>query len=137
MLCLISTIILFVLTFVPWIFNRLRLVETSARFVGYDTDGDNVGEWVIPGWDTPGRGEYEYALDRFERAGVRLPQFPFGTTLRIEASCAGSGKYCTGDLADYDPDVCPDGYTQVGFDRCCRNGTSDCKYPDDGSLNFQ
>ena len=116
-------------------FCRLRLVQTSSRFVGYDTDGDGVGEWLIPGWDTPGR-KYEYALDRFERAGVRLPQFSFSANLKIQASCVGSGKYCTGDLAAYDPSVCPEGYTQVGYDRCCRNGTNDCKYPEDGSLAF-
>uniref|UniRef100_A0A7S3L0I4 G8 domain-containing protein n=1 Tax=Amphora coffeiformis TaxID=265554 RepID=A0A7S3L0I4_9STRA len=118
-------------------FLTLRLIQTSARFVGYDADGDGQGEWVIPGWDTPGKDQYEFALERFERAGVRLPQFPYDAKLTIEANCAGSGMYCSGDLASYDPDVCPSGYTQVGYDRCCRNGTKDCKYPDDGSLNFR
>lgn len=98
----------------------------ASQFVGFDTDGDGVGEWAIPGWDTPDRNDL--ALDRFERDGVRLPMYSLFSNITLEVACIGGGLYCSGDVEEHDPDVCPQGYTQVAFDRCCRNGSSDCVY---------
>ena len=99
----------------------------ASQFVGMDTNGDGVGEWVIPGWDTKFR-DRSMALDRFERDGARLPMYSFFSTITLEVSCIGSGIYCSGTLPEYDPEVCPDGYQQIGYDRCCRNGVTDCVY---------
>ena len=86
-------------------------------------------DWFIPDWDTPGK-DFEYAIPRFQREGVRVPIYDYFSSVTIEATCIGGGKYCVEDVsADYNPDVCPAGYSQVGYDRCCRNGLTDCKYP--------
>lgn len=107
--------------------HRFRLYQLCSQFVRRDLDGDGDGDFFIPGWDEPGRA-FEYAIPRFEREGARVPLYDSMGSVTLEASCAGSGKYCEGDLMDYDPDVCPEGYNQIGYDRCCRNGLSDCKY---------
>lgn len=103
--------------------NRIRLVQP---------DDDNVGDpdWFIPGWDTLERNGWLPALNRFEREGIKLPWASYRPKITVEATCAGSGTYCSGSFdKDYNPDVCPSGYTQTGFDRCCRD--NECKYPGD------
>lgn len=112
--------------------NRLRLVAMPSTYVGADFDNDGTSEFSVPNWDTPERGGSGYALARFEREGMRLPISSRVYKVEVNVQCAGNGKYCEGEVAqDFDPDVCPSQYTQVGYDRCCRNGFTDCKYPGD------
>lgn len=102
--------------------NRLRLSQVANDFVGNP-------EWAIPTWDMVDRHGAPLLFE-YEREGVRLPWFSPVPTIKIVANCEGEGRYCSGDLATYNPEVCIDGYTQVGYDRCCRDGdTQDCVYP--------
>jgi hypothetical protein len=102
----------------------VRVSQIADEFVG-------LPDWLIPGWDELHEDSNNgYALDRFERAGVRLPLFTNVPNIQIVADCAG-GLYCSGDVeSSYNPDVCPSGYAQIGYDRCCQGGnTNNCVYP--------
>lgn len=82
--------------------------------------------WFIPDKDDPNENGFGKAVRGFERDGVYLPQRAWGPYLHIEAECGGTGAFCSGDVVDYDPDVCPPGYEQISYDSCC-SGT-DCVF---------
>ena len=108
----------------------IRIVQISNEYSG-------TPEFILQDYDTPGRRQ-EWALKRFERGGVRLPQGG-GGNYRIRATnCGGTdGRHCTGPVSsDYDPDVCAFGFVQTSYDRCCRlSNLSQCMYAD-GTQNF-
>ena len=91
-------------------------------------------EWLgIPYWSMLASDGLNYAVPRFEREGIKLPNFAFGGGyFRIKASsCGGSGVYCSGSVDDYDPNVCPSGYKQVAYDKCCSStNPSKCVFAD-------
>jgi len=95
----------------------LRIVQFNKLFTG-------APDWTIPTWGTPDRGDW-FALDRFERKGIRLPMSAYGSSLTIEATTC-MDIYCAKNTATAD-DVCPPGQTQESYDRCCQGDT--CTYP--------
>jgi hypothetical protein len=102
----------------------VRVSQIADDFVGRP-------DWFIPGWDELSKKDNNgYALNSFARGGTRVPLFTGDPKIQIVANCGG-GLYCSGDVESaYNPDVCPSGYTQVGYDRCCRTGNkNDCLYP--------
>jgi hypothetical protein len=92
-----------------------RITMMPSMFVGNPT-------FYAATWDDPNRSGTWYALDRFERAGIRLPRLAYEVGVSLKASnCGASGRYCarvsaSGTSADA---VCPVGYTQVSYDKCC------------------
>ena len=93
-----------------------RIVQTPQQFVGNPN-------WFLPSWSDLDRDGEGWALQRFERKGVRLPLLEYGPYLEISASCGGSGAYCAGNieptvLSTVDA-VCPPGYVQTSYDQCC------------------
>lgn len=100
--------------------------------------------WLLADYDTKPRREDElYALDRFERNGLRLPKPQWGTQFSLQARCPSDNDnspldgYCRESVArDYDPDVCPSNYVQTAYDKCCQKASlSRCVFAD-GSRNF-
>jgi hypothetical protein len=91
----------------------VRIIEFANYYTGNP-------KWSLPQYSTPNR-DYPnaYSLPRFERAGVRLPNDVYDNIIQIRAKCAGTGAYCQGAVANYDPNVCPSGYVQVAYDKCC------------------
>merc|ERR1712190_220851 len=103
----------------------VRIIQTPQTFVG-DPD------WLLPDYSTPGKWGNWYALDRFSRNGVFLPRMAYGPWLEILADCPKSGAYCAEKpVNDMIIEVCPDGYNQVAYDKCCNSGS--CVYAD-GSI---
>ena len=98
-----------------------RILQATRDFVGRP-------DWFLPTWDSLDRWDQWYALDRFERKDVFLPRFWYGPELVVTASCS-SGTYCSnaGTPTSVD-DVCPSGFTQVSYDRCCLG--SQCVFAD-------
>jgi hypothetical protein len=99
-----------------------RLIMSPAMFVGNP-------DFVLPTWEDPNRSGTWFALDRFEREGILLPRGSYGISTTMKASnCGGSGNYCAAASADATSadNVCPPGYDQVAYDKCC-SGTT-CVY---------
>jgi Carbohydrate binding domain len=77
----------------------------------------------------------EYALGRFERKGVLLPQAAYDGHISIVSDCTPGGTnnaYCSQATsnANVDGHVCSPGFVQVSYDRCCETATStNCEYP--------
>ena len=89
----------------------LRVIQTPKSFVGRP-------EFFLPQYTDEGRGGYGLALERYERDGILLPAFTDGNHLLVEADCPSVGPYCSVKPKPYDPDVCPTGYVQTGYDTC-------------------
>jgi hypothetical protein len=107
----------------------LRIIQFPGIFTGNPN-------WFIPTYASPGRNGEGYAIARFERDGVLLPQSSYGTYYNISANCGGTGAYCNGTVPSYDPDVCQSGYVQSAYDSCCLvSDMKKCLYSD-GSRNF-
>eukprot|EP00986_Skeletonema_menzelii_P004199 scaffold1415_cov152-Skeletonema_menzelii.AAC.11 len=73
-----------------------------------------------------------HALDRFTFSGITLPSFAHGPYLQIEADCAEGAitGHCATTPSYIEPEVCPSGYIQVSYDKCCvSEGSSDCYDP--------
>ena len=125
----------------------LRIIQTAADFVGRP-------EWFLPSWNDTDRSGRYFALDRFERQGVRLLRRSWGTQLVVEASCPEDkitdwargfwnnllgglldrvtpSSFC---LVDRSPPtkvdrVCPDSWQQMSYDKCCDSSLADnCVY---------
>ena len=102
----------------------LRVIMFPQYFTG-------LPEWKLWDFNDVGRSGEGYALRRFERNGVRLPQASHTAAyLEIAADCAASGKYCDElPQADVEPPVCDTGFEQVSYDRCCEiTDPSNCVY---------
>jgi hypothetical protein len=111
----------------------IRVAEPPSNFVGNP-------DYLIPDWETENRWGTSKTLFRWERDGVRLPRFNFAF-LHIQALCPSDSVsspkdgYCSGTVKeDYNPDVCPSGYEQVAYDKCCRISDPDVCVFADGSL---
>ena len=88
-----------------------RIIQTPKTFVGRP-------EFFLPQYTDLGRGGHGFALEHFERDGVRLPAFAYGPYLILDANCPSSGAYCSKSASSYQPEVCPSGYSQTGYDTC-------------------
>ena len=109
-----------------------RIIQTPKTFIGRP-------EYFLPSYDDIGKWGNGFALPRFERGGVLLPQLSYGPYLSVVSDCpthSSNSAYCSGatvDVSNYD--VCPSGYEQVSYDKCCSTSNpSSCVYAD-GSTN--
>ena len=100
--------------------NQYCIDDGAVVFRIVMTPHDHIGRpnWYIPSATDPGRTA-PYAINRIERDGLFLPMFWYGPSYTLVATCGGSGTYCSGTPAAYDPEVCPAGYEQVAYDYCC------------------
>ena len=88
--------------------------------------------WLgIPSWNMIASDNVTFAVPRFDRDGIKMPNFA-GGYFRIQASsCGGSGVFCSDSVSDYDPSVCPSGYAQVAYDKCCSTTVpTQCSFAD-------
>jgi hypothetical protein len=91
----------------------VRVVEFARLFTGNPS-------WFLPSYGTPDRNDPGgFALPKFQRAGLLLPNEVYANQIRIRATCGGTGVYCSGTVGAHDPDVCPPGYVQTAYDACC------------------
>lgn len=91
----------------------LRVIQNAEGFLGRPN-------WFLPNLTDPGRDGLPYAFSRFEENGIFLPEVNNGATITVQADCSSSdGVYCTQRPSAYDPDVCPSGYIQTAYDKCC------------------
>jgi hypothetical protein len=108
-----------------------RVAQTVNGYAG------NKTTLVIPNYKTLPRQYQEYNLwgmERFERNNILLPQSHWGAMYTLHAQCPNDidntkrRGYCTEPVQrNYDPDVCPPGYVQVAYDKCCNsNNSNDC-----------
>ncbi len=103
----------------------VRIIQTPQTY---------LADWHIWNLDdlNEGGGPRTHALDRFTFSGITLPSFAYGPYLQIEADCvegAISG-HCATTPSYVEPEVCPSGYIQVSYDKCCvSEGSSDCYVP--------
>lgn len=101
-----------------------RVIMPARKYVGNP-------EWILPTMETLDRNNEGFALRRFQRGDVILPKVNKGPRLEILTDCTPSTDnpaYCAEAAPTVEPlEVCPDGYTQVGFDRCCAdNDDTNC-----------
>jgi hypothetical protein len=89
----------------------IRIIQTPQTFVG-------IPEFFLPQYSDKGRNNIGTALNRFERDGIRLPEYSDGPNLQIIADCVPSGAYCSEIPPPYKTNVCPNGYIQTAFDTC-------------------
>ena len=103
----------------------------TIKLLEFDRARTGNPNWLgIPSYNTMASDGVNYAVPRFERDGVILPNFN-GVYFRIQADCAGSGVFCNGTVVNYDPDVCASGYKQVAYDKCCRTSApTQCTFAD-------
>jgi hypothetical protein len=106
----------------------VRIIQTPQTFTGNPN-------WLLPNYDTIGKWNNGLALSRFSRNGVLLPMLSHGPWLDILADCSrGSGDssaYCAQTPSNESPEVCPQGYNQVSYDKCCNS--IECLFAD-GSI---
>ena len=88
-----------------------RVIQNPRMFIGRP-------DFFLPQYTDPGRDGLGRALDRFERYGMRLPVFEYGPVIGITADCPATGAYCTELPPKYMPEVCPEGSTQIAYDKC-------------------
>jgi hypothetical protein len=118
-----------------------RMAQTAVSFVSIP--------FRLPDYNSaPLKPEEMWAIQRFERAGILLPQRHVMNSYSIVAKCPSDtswiGKgYCNEKVGNpsvpnwtYNPDVCSIGYEQMAYDRCCqKSNLSKCQYAN-GSQNF-
>jgi hypothetical protein len=107
-----------------------RVVQLPKTFVGRP-------EYFLPQYSDKGQDGKGFAIDRFERDGVFLPQYGDGVFLTVDANCLSSGAYCSQTPPPYEPNVCPDGYTQTAYDTCSSASNADMKVFADGSHSLR
>ena len=108
-----------------------RIIQTPQTFVGRP-------EFFLPQYTDLGRDGLGFALERFERDGVRLLSFVYGPYLKLDANCPSSGAYCSESPSSYPPEVCPSGYSQTGYDTCTSiSDTSMKKLFADGTVHIE
>jgi hypothetical protein len=108
-----------------------RVIQTPRLFVGRP-------EFFLPQYTDEGLDGIGLALESFERNGIRLPAFTYGNYLKVAADCPSSGAYCSElPAVSFEPDVCPDGYVQTGYDVCRRiiNGTVSEVFADESTYS--
>mmetsp|Transcript_8285 Transcript_8285/g.13722 ORF Transcript_8285/g.13722 Transcript_8285/m.13722 type:complete len:308 (+) Transcript_8285:2-925(+) len=108
----------------------LRIIQTPKLFLGKP-------DFMLPQYiDKPGGWKEIWALDRFERDGVRLPKSANGPYLTLDANCASNdGVYCSEAVESaYTRNVCPSGYFQSAYDTCTSSNGGNLFA--DGSSNF-
>jgi len=103
----------------------VRIIQTPQTY---------VSDWHVWNLDDPNASgdPRTHALDRFTFSGITLPSFAYGPYLQIASDCtegAVSG-HCATSPSYVEPEVCPVGYIQVSYDKCCvSEGSSDCYVP--------
>lgn len=114
-----------------------RMSMEPASFTGNPS-------WILANYTTEPRWDSDlYALDRFERDGLVLPKTQWTVNFLLQARCPSDNDdspkdgYCSESVAsNYDPDVCPSGFIQTAYDKCCQKTNLDRCIFADGSSNF-
>jgi hypothetical protein len=109
----------------------LRIIHVPQTYTGDDLYSDTAQWhlWTLDDLDTISWSPKNYALDRFTFDGVTLPKFPYGPYVEISADCSGS-IYCDTIPTYVEPDLCPTGYVQTSYDKCCESpGSTNCYDP--------
>ena len=80
--------------------------------------------WILPKDNDLGRDGDQFAIDRFERAGIYLPAREYGHWITIDTDCVtGTGDrtpFCANFPQNATLSVCDNnGYEQVAYDKCC------------------
>jgi hypothetical protein len=103
----------------------IRIVQFPKWYTGNPS-------WSLPTYGTPDRKDPAgFAVPKFERGGVLLPNAAGLNRVRIRADCEGTGPYCSAPAPAHDPDVCPPGLVQTAYDACCSpSDPSECAYAD-------
>jgi hypothetical protein len=105
-----------------------RIIQTSKTYVGHP-------EFFLPQYSDEGKYGTHYALERFERDGIRLPKMTYGPYLTLDADCPSTGAYCSQFPSSYQPEVCPSGYSQTGYDTCTSISDASMKKFADGTVH--
>ena len=109
----------------------VRIIMAPQTYTG-DNLYSPTAKWHI--WNTSDLNNKPYdkrvhALDRYSFNGVTLAKYNTASYLQIDADCNpnSSSKYCTNTPSYVGPQVCPPGYVQVAYDKCCASaGSSNC-----------
>jgi len=109
----------------------VRIIQFPQTFTG-DNVYSSTAMWHL--WDlatlnTKSWAPSRYALDRYSFNGITLPKFTYGNYLQITADCVESSVsgHCAVTPTYVEPEVCPTGYIQVSYDKCCTSAAStDC-----------
>lgn len=84
----------------------------------------NLDDLNVVSWDAR-----QHALDRFTFNGITLPSFAWGPYLEISTDCVEGNNpgHCATVPTYVEPEVCPQGYVQVSYDKCCvAEGSPNC-----------
>jgi len=109
----------------------VRIIQFPETFTGDDVYS-STAMWHLWDLDTPNTKSWDpnpYALDRYSFNGITLPKFAYGNYLQITADCVESSVsgHCAVTPTYVEPEVCPTGYIQVSYDKCCTSAAStDC-----------
>lgn len=112
----------------------VRIIQFPQGYTG-DNVKSPTAMWHLWDLDTPNTKSWDprtHALDRFSFNGITLPKFTYGNYLQISANCAeGSiSGHCANTPTYVEPELCPSGYVQVSYDKCCVSpGSTDCYDP--------
>ena len=105
---------------------HVRIIMAPEAYTG-DSLYSSTPEWRLWNLDDPNTVSWHartHAIDRFEFNNVVLPRAAYGGYLQIEAACNEGDQdsnYCPMpegyDIQNIE--VCPSGYSQVAYDKCC------------------
>jgi len=110
---------------------HVRVIQFPEGFTG-DNVNSSTAMWHLWDLDTPNTRSWDprqYALDRFTFNGVTLPKYAHANFLQISADCVeGSvSGHCANTPTYVEPEVCPSGFIQVSYDKCCVSfGSKNC-----------
>jgi hypothetical protein len=107
-------------------FLTVRLINSAQGYTGDPS-------WLFPSWDTLGKWDTWYAIDRFSRGNITLPRLWWGPYITIQSNCSPSSSnsaYCATMPSNVmNVVICSSGYTQVAYDKCCSTtNPSICEY---------
>ena len=111
----------------------IRIIQFPQSYTG-DSLYSPTAMWYLWDLDTPNTVSWQprtHAIDRFSFNGITLPKAAYASYLQITAeNCSEEGSvsaYCTNTPSYIEPQVCPSGYIQVSYDKCCVSiGSTDC-----------
>jgi len=105
-----------------------KIIQTPKNFVGRP-------DFFLPDYQDEGKGGNGFAIERFERDGIRLPKMASGPYLTLDADCSGGGAYCSQSppSSSVNDNVCLDGFHQTAYDTCTSSSNSSLKYYANGS----
>jgi len=108
---------------------HIRIIMFPQSYTG-DALFSEASEWHLWDFDSlDNRTPRTHALDRFSFNGITLPKAAHSNAyIQITADCVQTSEgYCANTPEYVEPEVCPSGYIQISYDKCCRSvGSNDC-----------